>query len=208
MRRGWAILVGAALGAGMLAALAAPGFAAEADGCSGSATSVTKDGESLDTVQGPGQGGTKSDPFEVDPRGRVDWEGQSDGVIQDGSWKVKLNGIQVSTGDINNDDGSTDDSGTQSVKKMLVKKVPLFGEVVLFTGLVKAEVEATGAGGATCTASGFIKIKGSVTSTPIFYVGAGLTALGALLFFFSAPTAQATSAPAAAGLTASKGGAL
>lgn len=177
-----------------LAVLSPPAGAAEADGCTGSATSFDADGTQLDTVRAPGDGGTSGDPFEVDPEGTVEWEAQASPAIPDsGSWSVGTQSTpQLSWG---GDGGLSEDSGTEDMSEHLVVDLPILGETRVAAGTFAVEITVEG-DGATCTFSGYVKIGGSALGTPVFWAGLLLGALGVLMALLATPTATASSAAA------------
>jgi hypothetical protein len=151
---------------------ASPGLAASASGCSGSATSVAKDGDPavpIDTVTAPGPHGTQSAPFLLDSDGTVLWQGQTDAVIQDGTWEVYVWPFDFG-GTIDNADAATVRSGSLDVGSYLPR----------MTGLFYAKATLTGGDGATCTASAWMKMRGSPTATPLWWVALLLLTFGGI----------------------------
>jgi hypothetical protein len=150
--------------------------AAEADGCSGSVTTLDESGAVIGTMSAPGAGGTRSDPLPIDMAGSVDWEGSTDTVITDASWWLTVGGIRVGGGPAENADGETSKSGTQDLPDLL-------GSVSwLLSGSMAIPVagEFSGEGG-TCSGNAWITGTGSATSAPLLYVGAGLGLVGLLM---------------------------
>ncbi len=162
------------LAAAALTLLAAAGasaaLAAEATGCSGSATSLAADGTTIMSVEAPGPGATQADPFKVDYDGTVQWQGATDAVIQGGSWKVTAMPFTFS-GTIANESGKTTADGTVSPADYLPFAIP---------GLVKVTVDLTGAGGAACNVEGWIQFTGSPLSSPAGWLAVAFTVAGAL----------------------------
>jgi hypothetical protein len=134
----------------LLLGVCGPAGAATASGCSGFATSSTPSGGALDEVSAPGGGGTESDPFTVDPDGAVRWEGSSDSVIKNGTWKVTTSFFSPS-GSFDNDDGKTTSEGS----KKITDYVPGF---LVLPGIYEVDVNVSGEGG-TCTGHGFVEIE-------------------------------------------------
>ena len=158
-RKPWSaagVIVGAVLFASVAAA---PAPAVTASGCSGKAASTTKDGAALHEVSGPGPGGTRSDPFRVDRDGTVTWSGETTQVIRNGKWTVKAWPTSISDR-IGNDSGLTTKSGVDKVSDRLPVKMP---------GLFFVKVTLTGGDGASCVASGWVKIAGSPAFTPLWF---------------------------------------
>ena len=178
MRRTSTILAWGA-GALLVAALpTAPAFAADATGCSGSAQSLTADGTALDEVSAPGDGGTESNPFVVDPQGTVTYEGSIDEAITSGEWSITVMGLPFLSGPIDNPAGDTISAG-----EVDVSSAPAPVQWVLATSAkVPVSGEMSGEGG-SCVGSGFVAGTGdSTTSSPIFYAGAGFTLIGLAMF--------------------------
>ena len=173
----------------------AAGAATATSGCKGDATSFDKDGKQLDTVTAPGEGGTSSNPFEVDPEGTVKWNATADPAIPDGgTWTVETKSTPKLS--FSGDGGLSDDSGTENLKDHLVVDVPLLGETRVASGKFYVKVVVEG-GGASCTFSGYVKLNGSPLGTPLFWGGVILGVGGLVLAFFATPTATA-GAPAGA----------
>lgn len=178
-----------ALAAGAVFALsvliATPAHAAPATGCSGQATSYDKDGNVLDKVTAPGSGGTASDPFRIDADGTIKWNGTTDGVIQNGTYEIKVSGFTVADGKVGNAEGKKIWDGTEDVGKRL-DKIPVAGWVaksLKMSAVVKAEYTVTGQGG-TCSGTLYLKIGGSPTFTPLWLASIVLfLASGAILFW-------------------------
>ncbi len=166
-----ALTAAVGLGLGLPAAAA---WGAEAEGCTVSVTSRDANGGKLDTASAPGDGGTKADPFVVDPDGSVKWEGSSDNVIKDASWSVSVAGIQVRSGKFDNDEETKKADGVQSMDILpsAVAGIMLTGDQVI---PVSGKVDGKGG---SCTASGYITGTGSPTSSPMFYAGLVSAALG------------------------------
>jgi hypothetical protein len=131
-------------------AIASPAGAATASGCSGFATSAKPNGGALDEVSAPGDGGTEADPFTVDPEGPVSWEGSSEGVIKNGTWKVSTSFFSPS-GSFDNDDGKSTSEGTKKISDYVLP-------FLVLPGLYEVDVNVTGEGG-TCTGHGFIEVE-------------------------------------------------
>lgn len=145
---------------------------AGATGCSGSATSFAADSTEIMAVTAPGPSATQADPFKVDYDGTVTWTGSTDSVIQDGSWTVTATPFSFS-GDLANESGKQEAEGTITPSDYLPFAVP---------GLVLVTVDLTGAGGTTCTVTGWIQFTGNPLSSPAGWVALAFTILGALGF--------------------------
>lgn len=173
---------------------AAAALAADATGCSGSVTSMMADGSELDSATAPGAGGTASDPLVIDPAGSVAWEGSTDSVITNGTWAVRVGGVQVKSGTADNAEGKTSASGTVDLADTLA---PV--QWILQTNAkVPVDGELTGQGG-TCTGSGYVAGTGAGTFTsPVFLGGAALAGLGVIGAIAMAASTKATAAAGAA----------
>ncbi len=169
--RGMALTAAVGLGLGLPVAAA---WGAEAQGCTIAVTSLSAGGDTLDTASAPGEGGTKDDPFVVDPDGSVAWKGASDAVIKDGEWSVSVAGVPVRSGTFANDEGKKKVSGVQS---MDILPSAVVGAVLTGDQVIPVSGKVTGTGG-SCTASGFITGTGSPTSSPMFYAGVASLVLG------------------------------
>lgn len=159
------MLTGALLGS---LAHAPTAFAAEARGCSGEATSTKADGTTLYRLTAPGPGATRNSPFRVDPDGTVRWKGQTDQVIQNGRWTLQAWPFTV-TGTLRNASGDTTKSGEDRVSDRLPVKLP---------GLYFVKVKLRGGDGASCTASGWVKVTGNPAFTPLWFGGLALMVAG------------------------------
>jgi hypothetical protein len=159
--------------------VAGPAGAAEATGCKGTGTSFDDKGKQLDTGAAPGQGGTDSDPFEMDVDGRVEYT--YDGVdsgIAGGTWDVKIlnSPIPAFGGDISPTAQLPSGDGVEPMKEHFQ-----FGGLAPLLGKYKIEITASG-GGAECVVKGVIQINGSLVKSPTFYVSLVFVGAGALLF--------------------------
>lgn len=186
MAAGLTVLAAAALGT---FALAPSAPAVTAQGCGGEATSARADGTQLDRLTAPGPGATRNDPFRVDPDGTVRWKGQTDQVIQNGRWTLQAWPFTV-TGTVRNGNGDTTRSGEDRVEDRLPLKLP---------GLYFVKVKLRGGDGATCTASGWVKITGNPAFTPLWFGGIVLMLAG--VGGFASLLLSGTAAPAAASIT-------
>jgi hypothetical protein len=200
MGRSWArsVLVAGAAAFLVGVTLAGPAGAGEADGCTWSVRSLDRDGKVIDTASGPGQGATKDDPLLIDQQGSIAYQGTTDEVIAHGSWNVEVSGGPGISfgGDVTNDSGDTEKSGTEELESRLTVDVGPFGRVAFFSGLIRVDFEATGEGGATCTASGWLETDSNTFGSVPFIVGGLASLLGLGLLFFGWPVAQGGTAGA------------
>lgn len=186
-----------------------PAGAGDADGCTWTVRSLDADGRVIDTASGPGPGATKSDPLSIDPEGSITYQGTTDQVVAHGSWSVETSGgLAISFGgDVTNDEGDTEKSGTEELESRLTVDIGPFGTVAVISGLVHVDFEATGEGGARCTASGWVETTGSPFGNLVFIAGSLLSLFGIALLVVGWPVAPgggvgdvgARPGPAAAG---------
>jgi hypothetical protein len=181
--------------AGAWTASARPATAGEASGCTWKVTSYHGEsdpptGSAIDTAAGPGTGATAGDPLDVDARGSIAYSGTTDQVIQHGTWKVTTSGVLnvPFEGTVRNDSGDLSYSGVEPLQEHLTKTVPILGDVVLLQGLIRVDFTATGANGATCTASGYLYVGGaSFWESPQAVAATLLLVLALALLFFATP---------------------
>jgi len=177
---------------------ASAAWAADATGCSGSVESFRADGTSLDMANLPGEGGTASDPFVIDPDGSVLWSGSTDELITDGSWAVRIGGVQVLSGEAPNGEQTQSAEGEVDLSGVVVTPVAWLMQT---SARVPVEGELTGNGG-TCAGSGYIAgAGGSTLTSPITLAGAGLTVLGAAMIIGVSVGTKAVAAGEAGGAT-------
>jgi hypothetical protein len=182
-----------AVGVVTIVASAAPAGAGEAKGCAWSVESVDRDGKVIDTARGPGAGATQDDPLLVDLQGVIRYKGTTDEVIAHGSWTVTTSGgLAISFGgDVTNDSGDTEKSGTEKLGDRLTVDLGGFGTLALFSGLIHVDFEATGEGGATCTASGWLETTGNEFGSLPFFGGVIGIAVGLGLVVSAWPVSPA-----------------
>lgn len=87
----------------------------------GTAHSTRGASQPLDSVSGPGNGGTAAHPFAIDAQGTVQYEGSTDAVLRDGRWSVDLGLFLLPkfSGRVTNSSGLRTRSSTESVEKRL-----------------------------------------------------------------------------------------
>ncbi len=193
MRRVGALLATAGLVAGLVAFGAAPAGAGTAKGCSWEVDSLNRNRVAIDSARGPGRGATQDDPLQVDPEGFLAYSGNTNQVLQNGSWKASTSGaIAVSFGGkIRNRRGETQKEGVESLKERLTIDAGFLGRMDAFAGLVKIEYVGRGANGAQCVASGWIETTSSVLRSIPFYVGTLALLMGILLLLLGWPVGAA-----------------
>ena len=156
-----------------LALPASAASAANATGCSGSVVSKNAAGETIGAAQAPGAGGTQADPLPIDTAGKVAWKGSTDAVITDANWKVSIGGATFLQGTYANTEGVTTSEGVQDMSALPA----LLGTLLTNKMAVPVAGEITGTGG-SCSADGFITGVVAPTSSPVFYAGAVVGAIG------------------------------
>jgi hypothetical protein len=182
-------LLGGGLAAGLLAgglAFASPSAAATAaarapgvvlNGCSGNGTSSTSKGALLQSASAPNPPTSQSRPLLVDPKGTVAYNGRSNAVIRNHTWRVKVDGLTVKSGGSANASGTSSNKGTVKVKDYLPFKI---------TGLFYVSGSINGTGGG-CSGSFWVKVTGSPVGTVPWFAGIGFAAAGIGGMFLSRP---------------------
>jgi hypothetical protein len=173
-----------------LVAIAGPASAGSIDGCSGNAQSKDANGGVIDSATTSGKeildgdgkpGATASNPLLVDNDGVVDYSGQSDAVITNHHWSIKLLGIEVASGGSANRQRTQKDSGTFDIGEEMPLKM---------TGLVKVDGDLTGRGG-SCSGSGYVKLRGNALASPVTWAGILLAGIGGFGLFLARPQLRA-----------------
>jgi len=116
-------------------------------------------------------GGTRDDPFIVDPNGTVEWSGTTGGSpIANASYHVEIFGVPTPLqGSASGDSPRSSASGVIDLGEIL--PVDLAGLI-----FVSGALESGGA--PVCEGSGWIKIAGDPVPTPGFVAGAALALVG------------------------------
>jgi hypothetical protein len=162
---------------------ATPAAAASLKGCKGSAQSLTSSGKPIDTAVAPGPGGTRKNPFKVDYKGTVVYDGSSDTVITNHSWHVEVYGIRVKSGGSKNGSRATTNNGTEKVKDYIPFR---------FTGLYYVSGGISGTGG-SCSGHIWIKVRGNPAGTLPWVLAIVLTVGGFVILYRSRPSVRAAS---------------
>jgi hypothetical protein len=182
-------VVGAAVSLGGSATRTSAG---QASGCTWSVVSWNADHtRQLDTASGPGDGATSDNPLDVDAKGSIQYSGTTDAVIANGEWTVETSGVLNIPfhGRIENSSGSTSYSDEEPLEEHLTKDLPLLGTSVLLQGLIHVDFTATGESGATCTASGYLKVGGAgFFESPQTIMAVMILMLGIVLGLLAWPT--------------------
>lgn len=152
-------------------ALASPAGAAQVNGCHGVASSAYEDGSPLDSISGPGAGGTSADPFLVSWDGKISWNGDSDTVIKDGKWTVTAESLlPIPLGKAFKNDGGTTNNTDSTT---LGEKSP-----IMVTGKYLVSFKVSGKTGSPCTGKVWIKVIDSPFGTPLFFLALILMIMG------------------------------
>ena len=194
MRRGLTFALG--LGLVLSAVVAAPVSANSlTPPCAFHATSLDANGNQLDDVVGnePGTGGTETDPFKVDLKGSISYDGTTGNVIKDYTYQVVVFGAPVVFGTEDNAGGDLDGEGTVSVASLVT--VPVTGTIFVSGGM-KGE-------GGECQGSGWIRIVGDSTTSIPSILGYILFLLGLVMLYFSLPTLKPVATAVTSGGAAS-----
>jgi hypothetical protein len=167
--------------------------AGEAEGCSGTAQSIGPDGGLLDQLAAPGEGGTPDDPFDIFADGRVTYSGTTDQVIRNGTWAVDVSGVL---------------GVISSVAEFISGKSPLSGKIgsggeitrqgdfeakdyigkLKLSGLHRVTVSLSGEGGASCTATVWIRLHQTFFKSLLAVGGLTFILIALLLFWIGAPS--------------------
>lgn len=191
-----------------LLAVATPAGAAGAKGCTGSGISISDElgeGAEIDRASAPGRGATKDNPFDIEIKGRVNYEYTINGPIAGGKWNAILDlGIplvpDLKFGGKISKTASSSGSGVEPIEKHL--KV---GGLSTFVGLIKVKIVAT-KGGTQCVVTGWIKIHDSVFTTPAFYFALLILLIAIWLGYLGMGSAEAGTIGAAVSLGAPRKG--
>ena len=116
-------------------------------------------------------GGTRDDPFIVDPKGTVEWSGTTGGSpIADASYHVEIFGVPTPLqGSASGDNPRSSASGVIDLGEILP---------VDLAGLIFVSGALESGGSPVCEGSGWIKIAGDPVPTPGFVAGAALALVG------------------------------
>jgi hypothetical protein len=138
--------------------------------CTLTVTSRDASGSVVSTASEAG-GGTRDDPFIVDPKGTVEWSGTTGGSpIANASYHVEIFGVPTPLqGSASGDNPRSSASGVIDLGEIL--PVDLAGLI-----FVSGALESGGA--PVCEGSGWIKIAGDPVPTPGFVAGAALALVG------------------------------
>ena len=135
----------------MSAAVAAVAAADNVDltgGCTLQMTSTDAQGGALGSASGPGTA-SPSNPFLVDPRGRVEWTATAP-AITNATYSVSVYSIPILSGDFANESGGSAASGTLDLSE-----IPPLSQLA---GIVYVSGSVTGDGG-TCSGAAWVKLN-------------------------------------------------
>ena len=138
--------------------------------CTLSVTSRDASGNVVSTAS-EALGGTRDDPFIVDPKGTVEWSGTTGGSpIADASYHVEIFGVPTPLqGSASGDNPRSSASGVIDLGEILP---------VDLAGLIYVSGALESGGAPVCEGSGWIKIAGDPVPTPGFVGGAALALVG------------------------------
>jgi hypothetical protein len=138
--------------------------------CTLTVTSRDASGNVVSTASEAG-GGTRDDPFIVDPKGTVEWSGTTGGSpIANASYHVEIFGVPTPLrGSASGDNPRSSASSVIDVGGILP---------VDLAGLIFVSGALESGGSPVCEGSGWIKIAGDPVPTPGFVAGAALALVG------------------------------
>ena len=160
----------------------APAVAQELEGgCSVTASS----GVDATTVRDA----TQSDPFEIDPAGRINWEATSPAPIRNHTWEIwmEVAGFQVTvaSGGSANDAGQQTQEGEADVALETREAAEDLGlPVDQLRGLFHVGGQILGEGG-SCSGNGYLLVRGGPFDGLAGWVALGLATFGGMLFVWS-----------------------
>jgi hypothetical protein len=173
-----------ALASVLVFALANPAMADPIDGgCTVDAQSSVDSTTVADAIE--------SDPFVVDPNGRLAWVARSPGPIMDHTWQIDLDvgglAVPIASGGDANTDGTLESVGDESIPGLIerVDSGPLGGVIGQLSGIYEVTGEIVGNGGA-CSGTAWILIDGFGA---VGITAAVVAALGALMMYLSGRSA-------------------
>jgi hypothetical protein len=146
-------------------------------GCSGTGTSFTSGGGSIETATAPSPRAVATHPFLVAYNGTVHYQGKSAAVITDHHWHVSVFHVPVKSGGSRNLSHADTSSGIEKVKDYLPIKL---------TGLFYVSGDISGTGG-SCAGSVWVKLTGSPIGSVLWIVGIVLAVIGLLMLDVGRP---------------------
>lgn len=187
------------VGAALMTCMVGAARAADVTGgCTLIATSLDSAGKAVDSIKGPGYGGTETRPFAIDGSGSLTWTGTTPAPITQGTWTVSIGGNQVMSGDINNPAGTTSKTDTTKIADLpALVRLPIQW-VLLSDGKLEAGATVQGSG-QSCSGTVWITGVGSPTGSPLFWTAAGIALLAAILLWVLITTTTETTTGVSAG---------
>lgn len=145
--------------------------------CSGSGTSLSHSGATIQSASAPSGKASPTHPFLVAYNGTVPYQGKSAEVITNHHWHVSVFNVQVKSGGSRNSQQEDTSSGTEKVKDYLPVKL---------TGLFYVSGSISGAGG-SCAGAVWVKLTGSPIGSVLWIVGIVLAVIGLLFLAIGRP---------------------
>jgi hypothetical protein len=177
-----ALVLAAAVSVLLVGPLALPAHAATSQGCSGSVTSA------LDKVTVPGPSGSNAKPFLLYWGEPVDWTGQTDQALTNGTWHLTVQNPswlfalgEFLTGHTHGVDG-TFDSG-QGGTSFLNSFTPSSIEPLTLPGRYVVSFAVTGEGGADCTGIISVRVMDGPIHNPLWWLAFILLMAGLVMLF-------------------------
>ena len=154
-------------------------------GCSGTAVSKDENGNTIDSVSGPGgPPASRSNALKVDYDGVVSYDGQTDNLIKNHSWHISIFGIKVKTGGDTNDEERTTDMSDEKVSDYIPFRV---------SGKYYVTFNFSGEGGA-CFGSLWVEIDENPVGTIPWIIATALMLIGVAGLAFSVPSGAGAAA--------------
>lgn len=177
-----ALVLAAVVAVLLVGPLALPAHAATSQGCSGSLSSA------LDKVTVPGPTGTNSSPFLLYWGQPVDWTGQTDQAMTNGTWRLTVQNPswlfalgELATGHTHGLSG-TFDSG-QGGTSFLNSFTPSSVEPVTLPGRYVVTFAVIGQGGAECAGTISVRVMDGPVHNPLWWLAFILIIAGLVMLF-------------------------
>jgi hypothetical protein len=147
--------------------------------------SLRAEGGQLDSAQIPGVLASTDTPLVIDPEGAISWFGETATIMRDAPWSVTAFGLPLASGVATNPDGAINWEGVLDL-------TTFSGPATwLFTGSMIVPVSGSiSSGDEECTASGYLTVEESPTSSPFFFVGLAALLLGILVLVLVVATTR------------------